>query len=100
MNVDPVESLTSPSSINSNNSSSQSVSPTEDFETAPLRGLLDKPMDEMTNEELRARVMEIRRLRTTPQAFKAEVERSTKQRTAKASEKKIEKRLEALGDLL
>jgi hypothetical protein len=113
MNADKEESLTSQSPQSSENSSSPSGSspetpslltetnspPFEDFETAPLRGLLEKAMDEMSLDELRERVMRIRQLRT-PQVFKAEVEAETRQAKDKPSAAKLARQAEAFGDLL
>lgn len=113
MNADNVESSTSQSQNNLGNSSSplgssqqtqslspeQSLSPSEDFETAPLRGLLEKAMDELTLDELRARVIRIRQLRT-PQVFKAEVEQETRQVKDKPSAAKLAKQAAEFGDLL
>lgn len=80
------------------NESSQ-VQEEEDFETAPLRGLLERAMDEMSDDQLRERVIRIRQLRT-PQVFKAEVEQESRQVKDKPSEAKLAKQAEAFGDLL
>src|SRR5690348_16270065 len=79
----PSSSQTTPSSlpeVSLNNSVSTPLSgndcvqpPTEHFDTAPLRGLVDNPMDTLNLDELRAKVVRIRQLRT-PQVSTAEVE--------------------------
>lgn len=98
MSAENEESLTSQKQPSSENSSNPLVLE-EDFETAPLGGLLEKPMDELTLDKLRARVIKIRQLRT-PQVFKAEVEAETKATKDKPSAEKLKKQAEAFGDLL
>jgi len=118
MNAENVELSTSPVPTNSNDSSkalpspttltspspekntmNSNVSPQEDFETAPLRGLLKKPMDEMSLEELRARVVEIRRLRKVPMAFRQKIEEETREKET-VKTKRQDVALKGLDDLV
>lgn len=60
------------------NLSATSTSPTEPgFLEAPLAGLCTKPMHEMTEEERRAKVMEIRELRANKARFNNRVKEPT-----------------------
>jgi hypothetical protein len=81
------------------NPSEPNSNPLEDFETAPLRGLIDLPMDAMNLDELRAKVIRIRQLRT-PQVFKSEVEAETRTSKDRVSATRMAKQAEAFGDLL
>src|SRR5689334_13489917 len=107
--IQPSSSQTTPSSspeVSLSNSESTPPSgksfalvPDTDFDTAPLRGLVDNPMDTLNLEELRAKVVRIRQLRT-PQVFKAEVEAEGRTSKDKASVARMAKQAEAFGDLL
>ena len=73
----------------------------EDFLTAPLVGLCPKPVDQMTDEELRLHVMQVQQYRQSFQTFKAEVEqaevenvRVKKQRASKITSSDIDILLE------
>ena len=53
------------------------MSESDDIElTAPLEGLLNKPLDKMSVEELRQQVQYIQELRTSSQALQAAFRRS------------------------
>ncbi len=45
----------------------------------PLKGLVPKPTDQLSPEELRSWVLELRALRDTPAAFRSVVELSDKE---------------------
>lgn len=79
--------------------SSSSTLPTSnlsvDLSTAeiPLFGLVQKPRDQMTAEELRERVLRIQQLRTSPQTLRAAVEERDP-----ADKNAVEKLKATLGD--
>lgn len=69
-----MESQTSVKNQSSNPLSQTSSSPTVDqivFDEAPLVGMMGKLMSEMSEEELRAKVQEIRTFRTSSQTLRA-----------------------------
>ena len=69
-----MESQTSQKNPSSSPSSPTSLSPTADqiaFDEAPLVGMVGKLMSEMSEEELRAKVQEIRTFRTSSQTLRA-----------------------------
>ena len=79
--ISPMSQAASNSNISSLNvNSSSPMNPSsqnseDDFLTAPLKGLMPKPMQEMTEEELRQFAQEIRQMRQSYQTYKAEIEK-------------------------
>lgn len=72
-----------------------------DFMTDPLAGLLPKPMDEMTDEELQLFVTNIRALRTSSQMLKAEMNQSVeKVKTTKEKKQAQPMQQSVLNNLL
>lgn len=69
--------------------------------TDPLAGLLPKPMDEMTDEELQLFVTNIRALRTSSQMLKAEMNQSVeKVKTTKEKKQAQSMQQSVLNNLL
>jgi len=62
-----------PTQIDSSTLSTTSSSPMDESPEAPLVGLCETPMHLMSEEQRRAKVMEIRRLRDNTMAFRAAV---------------------------
>jgi len=73
MNSKDMESPTTPKSTDSNNSSPAVTlsAQTITIREGPLQVLAGKPMSQMTDEELRARVLRIQQLRTSAPTFQA-----------------------------
>jgi hypothetical protein len=59
----------------------------EDFDTDPLTGLCDKAMHEMTDEQLRQHVMQIRQFRQSFQTYASEVRAKDKEVETKKQSK-------------
>lgn len=114
MNSAPVASLTSPLPNNSSNTSSTSALSPEmntnnsvsttyaTSETAPLDGLLEKPLDSYTLEELREHVVALQRKRTSAQTWKAEAQKTQATKVTKPAKPPVEKggMLDSFADLL
>ena len=89
-----MESQTAPNVTNLNDSSPTATSSaqktTSDFKTAPLLGLLPKPTEEMTLDELREFVVNVNRLRLSPQTFRAELNAEGNSAAAVRKEKQLD----------
>lgn len=73
--------MSSPTADDTNPSLPTAESPT-DME-APLESIVEKPMNTMTEEELRNHLLELRTLRTSQQSFRAALGGVAKPREAK-----------------
>lgn len=55
----------------------------EDFQTAPLAGMVAEPMHLLTEEQMREKVLQIRQMRQSYHVYKQEVEKHEEEAVAK-----------------
>lgn len=98
MNSESTTSPTTAAKATSEPPSSTQESSSEEFLTEPLVGLCPKPVDQMTETELRAFVVAQQALRTSHQTFRARMESRQQKDERVLSEFEPAKKKSVLGE--